>query len=39
MTHRVKSVFRDGIAFEEIWGIYLEAVKSKIVGKELNKVC
>jgi hypothetical protein len=39
MAHRFKSVFRDRIAFEEIWGIYSEAVKSKVVGKELNKLC
>jgi hypothetical protein len=38
MTHRVKSVFRDRVAFEEVWSINSEAVTSKVVGKELREV-
>jgi hypothetical protein len=34
-THRIESIFRDWIAFEEIWDVDLEAVTSKVVGKEL----
>jgi hypothetical protein len=36
ITHGVESIWRDGIAFEEIWCIYLKAVTSKIAGKELD---
>jgi hypothetical protein len=36
MTHRVESIFRDCIAFEEFWNIDLEAVTSKVVGKKLS---
>jgi hypothetical protein len=39
MTHRVESIFGDWIAFEELWDIDLEAVTSKIVGKELRRPC
>ena len=38
MTHRVKSIFGDGIAFEELRGIDLKAVTSKVVGKELSEL-
>jgi hypothetical protein len=36
MTHGGESILRDGIAFEELWCIYLEAITSKVVGKELE---
>ena len=36
MTHRVESIFRDGIAFEELWDIHLEPIASKVVGEELS---
>jgi hypothetical protein len=39
MTHRVERIFWDGIAFEELWDIDLEAVTSEIVGKELSRPC
>jgi hypothetical protein len=38
MTHRVESILGDWIAFEELWGINLEAVTSKVVGKELSEL-
>ena len=39
ITHSAESIWRDRIAFEEIWCIYLKAVTSKIVGKELGGIC
>jgi hypothetical protein len=36
MTYRVEGVLRNRIAFKEVWHIYLEAVTSKVVGKELS---
>ena len=39
MTHSAKSIWRDLFAFEEIWCIYLKAITSKIVGKELDGIC
>ena len=39
ITHSAESIWRDGIAFEEIWCIYLKAVTSKIVGEELDEIC
>ena len=36
ITHSAESIWHDGIAFEEVWCIYLIAVTSKIAGKELN---
>ena len=39
ITHSAESIWRDGIAFEEIWCIYLKAVTSKVVGEELDGIC
>ena len=39
MTHSAKSIWRDLVTFEEIWCIYLKAITSKIVGKELDENC
>ena len=36
MAHSGESIWRDGIAFEELGRIYLETVTSKVVGKELD---
>jgi hypothetical protein len=36
MTHSVESIFRDGIAFEELWDIDFESIASKVVGEELS---
>jgi|HubBroStandDraft_1064217.scaffolds.fasta_scaffold5345313_1 hypothetical protein len=40
-THSAKGVWRDGIPLEEIWRIYLEAITSEVVDKELpvNRTC
>ena len=38
ITYSGESIRCDGIAFEELWYIYLEAVTSKVVGKELNGI-
>jgi hypothetical protein len=35
-SHRVEDFFGDWITFEEIRGIDIEAVTSKVIGKELN---
>jgi hypothetical protein len=37
MTHWIERVLRNGIAFEEVWCIYLETVTSKVVGKKLSE--
>jgi len=34
-THSAESICRDGITLKEIWRIYLEAITSKVVDKEL----
>ena len=39
MTNSGKSIRRNRIFFEELWRIYLEAVTSKVVDKELYKIC
>ena len=36
VTYSAESIRCDGITFEELWCIYLEAVTSKIVGEELD---
>jgi hypothetical protein len=36
MAYGGESIWCDGITFEELWCIYLEAVTSKVVGKELD---
>ena len=36
VTSSSESIWRDGITLEEFWRIYLEAVTSKVVGKELD---
>ena len=38
MTYSGESICCDGITFEEIWSIYLEAILSKVVGKELDGI-
>ena len=37
MTHRAENIWRDAITFEELGRIYLEAVASKVVDKELYR--
>ena len=39
VTHSAERVWRDGITFEKLWCIYLEAVTSEVVGKELDGIC
>jgi len=38
MTHRVESIFGDGVAFEELWDIDLESIASEVVGEELSSL-
>jgi hypothetical protein len=38
MTHSGESIFPDGISFEELWRVYLEAVTGKVIGKELHEM-
>jgi len=38
MTYSGESIWCDGITFEQLWCIYLEAVMSKVVGKELGGI-
>jgi hypothetical protein len=38
MAYSGESIWCDGITFEELWCIYLEAVTSKVVGKELDGI-
>jgi hypothetical protein len=38
ITHSAQSLWWDGIPFEELWHIYLEAVTSKVFGKELEGI-
>jgi len=44
MTHSGEIIWGDGVTLEEIWQIYLEAITSKVVDKELpmnrmNRTC
>jgi hypothetical protein len=36
MKYSGESIWCDWITFEELWSIYLEAVTSKVIGKELG---
>jgi hypothetical protein len=39
MTHGVERVCWNGIAFNDVWRIDLEAITGKVVGKELSGMC
>ena len=39
MTHRAENLWWDAITLEELGRVYLEAVASKVVDKELYGIC